>query len=86
MSKVRYKFTRSNNIAFVISSNRPSTDALNALHKWYGKPGRSYEVIEDEVEHLVADLEVAKDDESAGPELGDACESAGVERTYICAN
>jgi len=86
MHKVRYSFTRGDNLAAISSTNSASTDALNALQTWVKKHSRSYEEQEDgdEDDKLVADLKFDEKDKLAGPELDNACETNGIERNFIC--
>ncbi|MEE8056891.1 MAG: hypothetical protein V3T17_03505 [Pseudomonadales bacterium] len=81
MHKVKYSFKRTEGIAGFFSSNRASTDALNALQTWLNG-NRSYEVVIDEDELLVAILEFEKNDEAAGLDLDKACDEHGVFRKF----
>lgn len=83
MHKARYSFKRSDNIAGSMSFNRPSTDAIKALEEWTFKPDRSYYIREENDDKLVADLTFKDSDEDAGPELDNACEKHGLERTFL---
>ena len=56
MIKTRYEFTRGKGMPGFSSTNRASTDALNALQQWVAKPNRTYEVHQDEDDSLIADL------------------------------
>ena len=84
MHKVRYEFTRSNTITGITSSNRANTDAFNTLEVWQTKPARSYEIVEDEDEFLVADLAFLEGDKNAGTDLDSASQKSGVNRTFVC--
>lgn len=85
MPSGRYKFVRKNNsIEGFVSGNRPSTDALNALHIWSNaQPQRSFTILVDEDEQLLANLSWSETDTSAGPSLEAACDKRGVERSYV---
>ena len=65
-----FKFSSDCSMVRFMSSNSPSTDAMNVLSKWRDmKPGRDFETIEDTDDHLVAKLIFADNDDSAGPHL-----------------
>lgn len=85
MPSGHYKFVRNNNsVEGFVSRNRPSTDALNALHIWSNaQPQRSFTVLVDEDEQLLAHLSWSETDTSAGPHLEAACDKSGVERSYV---
>lgn len=85
MPSGRYKFVRkSNSIEGFVSRNRPSTDALKAVNIWSNvQPQRSFTILVDEDEQLLADLSWSEIDTSAGPSLDDACDKFGVERSYV---
>lgn len=79
-----YRLVRSNSIEGFRSSNRPSTDALNALNDWADtQSDRSYtvRVIEDEL--LEIELSWSDADASAGPDLDKACHRFGVGRSHV---
>ncbi len=81
-----YQFNRSKDGSGFLSQNRPSTDALNALEGWTeggaGKQGRSYEVVNDEDEFLVAKLSWNEADIEAGPDLDAQCRDSGIEKKF----
>lgn len=85
MPIVRYKFVRKNNsVEGFASRNRPSTDALNVINIWSNaQPQRSFNILVDEDEQLVADLTWSETDPSAGPNLDDTCYKFGIERSYV---
>ena len=79
-----YSFVRSNSsIKGFLSPNRPSTDAISALENWSNNQSqRSYTVLVDEDERLVAELSWNESDASAGSDLEEACRRFGVDRSY----
>ena len=86
MPSGRYKFVRKNNsVEGFVSKNRPSTDALNVVNIWSNaQPQRSFTILVDEDEQLVADLTWDETDpSSAGPSFDDACDKFGIERSYV---
>ena len=85
MPSGRYKFTRKNNsIEGFVSRNRPSTDALNALHiRSNAQSQRSFTVLIDEDEQLLANLSWSETDNLAGSSLEAACDKDGLERSYV---
>ena len=85
MPSGRYKFVRKNNsIEGFASRNRASTDALNVVTIWSNaQPQRSFTIVVDEDEQLLADLSWSETDISAGPSLDDACDKLGVARSYV---
>ncbi len=85
MPSGRYRFVRKSNSAEgFVSTNRPSTDALNVVIIWSNaQPQRSYTVLIDEDEQLVANLTWSETDPSAGPSLDGACDKFGIERSYV---
>ena len=85
MPSGRYRFVRnSNSIEGFGSTNRPSTDALNVVNIWSsGQPQRSFTILIDEDEQLVADLTWSESDPSAGPSLDGTCNKFGIERSYV---
>jgi len=64
MHNSRYSFRRKDGLNSFFSSNRASTDAINALQIWTGKD-RSYDVLEDKDELLVAALKFKENDKTA---------------------
>lgn len=84
MPTARYRFTRASGVTGFTSTNRPSTDALNALIKWSTKrPGRTYVDTLDEDDILEADLTWDESDHDAGAQLDDSCHGAGVIRSFV---
>jgi hypothetical protein len=82
MPSALYKFTRERTAG--MRTNRPSTDAIGALHQWESRGGgRRYSVDEDEDEHLIARLEWSASDGSAGDDLNAATAHFRVERSYL---
>lgn len=85
MPSGRYKFVRKNNsVEGFFSRNMPSTDALGAVNIWSNAhPQRSFSILVDEDEQLVADLTWSENDPSAGASLDIACDKFGIERSYV---
>ena len=83
MTRATYSFERASGLAGFFSTNRVSTDALNALQMWIGTNERAYDVKSDGDDLLVAELSFQEDDHSAGPDLDKACTKYGVQRNYI---
>lgn len=85
MPSGNYRFSRKHNsLMEFMSSNRPSTDALNALGTWSnGQPQRSFTPLVDEDDQLLACLYWSENDISAGPDLESACTTQGIERSYV---
>jgi hypothetical protein len=81
----RYKFVRKlNSVEGFVSRNRPSTDALNVVNIWSNaQPQRSFTILVDEDEQLVAELTWSETDPSAGPSLDSTCDNLGIERSYV---
>lgn len=80
----RCKFARNSSVEGFLSSNRPSTDALNAVSTWEtGASGRSYTVEVDKDDFLLLDLTWSDTDSLAGTDLDGACRRCGVERFYV---
>lgn len=87
MPSGKYKFTGDGSIVRFLSRNRPSTDALNVVHRWRDMfPGRTFETIEDTDNHLVAKLSVADGDEAAGPQLQALGVQHGVQYEFVPCN
>ena len=84
MNRARYRFVRKNkSIKGFLSSNSPSTDALNAVDNWSNaKPQRSYTTLVDENEQLLVELSWSESDDSAGPDLEESCHKFGVNRFH----
>ena len=85
MPSGRYKFIRkTDSIEGLVSRNRASTDALNAVNIWSNaQPKRSFVILVDEDEQLLADLSWSEADTTAGLSLDDACDKSGIERSYV---
>jgi hypothetical protein len=85
MKTARYKFVRhTRNAAGLMSNQRPSTNAINALNAWmHAGAGRSFAEILDDHDSLVADLTWSDADVEAGPSLEGACLRVGVERSHL---
>jgi hypothetical protein len=84
MCNAHYKFIRSQSISGFLKSNIASTDAINALSNWENSAHeRSYEILIEKDEELLARLTWEKSDTSAGSALDVACLNFGVERVYI---
>jgi hypothetical protein len=69
-----------------MSSQRATTDALNALSQWKGgDPGRSHRSVSDEdaEDMLIVELTTSSDDDSAGLDLDAACIKHGLKRTRV---
>lgn len=84
MPSGRYRFVRSSNsIKGFLSSNTPSTDALNVVSIWSSaQPQRSYTILVDEDEQLLVELSWNESDVSAGPDLEETCHKFGVDHSY----
>jgi hypothetical protein len=84
MTTARYKFERASGAPGFLSTNSPSTDALNALGEWQdAHPERECDSVRDEGDCLIADLSWAECSDSVGRELDDACQKYGVERSFV---
>ena len=84
MRTARYRFVRDGGLPGVMSSDRPSTDALKALAIWQsGTPERRYEVQVDENNILEADLTWNDRDRAVGVALDDSCRSVGVTQSFV---
>ena len=79
---VKYIFERAGNtVQAAMSSNRASTDSINALEKWIlGAEGRHYEIRNESGETLHVTLAFDDVDENAGSDLHNYCVEAGVQR------
>lgn len=87
MPSGKFKFAGDGSIVRFMSRNRPSTDALNVLHRWRDmQPGRSFETIEDTDDHIIAKLIFADSDESARPHLQQLGSQHGVEHEFLPAS
>jgi hypothetical protein len=87
MSKftAKYRFIRPpNSIVAFGRSNRASTDAVGALHRWRDmEPEREFDVTIDHDEEICATLTFAAADQTAGSHLEALCTQHGVERQFI---
>jgi hypothetical protein len=84
MPAARYKFVRDVGIEGFVSSNRPSTDALNAVITWSrGHASRSYAPKTSENEILVVDLTWSDGDGAAAADLDQSCRRFGVDRSLV---
>lgn len=85
MPTARYKFVRAEkSMQGFHSSNRPSTDALQALQIWAnGSAGRSYAVQDDTDDALVAELSWSDTDRAAEADLDNCSRDSGVDRTHV---
>jgi len=84
MPTARYKFVRDTSMKGFLSSNRVSTDALNAMGTWSNAAtGRSYAVQIDEDDTLVVDLTWNETDHVSGSDLDDACRNVGLDRSHV---
>lgn len=80
----RYRFGRADGIVGFMSTQRPSTNALNALGLWTVQSAdRSFAVVQEADDWLVADLSWRPRDEQAGTSLDFACYRNGVERQRV---
>jgi hypothetical protein len=81
----RWRFERAETPEAFLDHTRPSTNAMSALHQWAAAnlDVRSYDVIEDEDEHLVADLSTDDDDCGSGDMLDERCRVYNVQRNRI---
>ncbi len=84
MYKTTYRFDRDlNSPAGIVSSNRPSTDALCALERWRNSSYRDYKVLDDTDDFLVAQLSFDQNDERAAADLETESEISGIERQFV---
>lgn len=85
MIKAKYRFDRPANSALGLGRrNRPSTDALGALHRWAAAyPGRAYTKLLDEDQCLEAEITCDASDTNAGAQLDMLCSEHGVRRQLI---
>ena len=87
MPSGKFKFSGDGSIVRFMSRNRPSTDALNVLNRWRDmQRGRSFEIIEDTDDHIIAKLMIVDNDDSAGPHLQSLGSKHGVEHEFLPAN
>lgn len=85
-TSVAYRFARdASTPTGFMSAQRPSTDAMNVLALWENSSlGRSYEVVTDEDDFLVARLNfVGPDREGAADALNVLCMKFGVKREPV---
>jgi|CXWL01.1.fsa_nt_gi hypothetical protein len=84
MPSGRYRFVRrSNSIEGFVSKRRASTDAIEIVENWSKKESqRSYNILIDEDDELVADLTWSETDFSVGTSLESACDELGIECSY----
>jgi len=82
---VKYRFQRPTNSPIGFGRrNRPSTDALGALHRWRdAHGGREFNVQVDEDDHIEAELTCDVDDVDAGSQLDVLCLEHAVERFQV---
>ncbi len=82
---VKYRFTRAeNSVVGFQSSNRASTDALTALHRWKaGATGRDFRKLADEDEYIDVEVSCHANDTHAGVQLEIASDNVGVERNVL---
>lgn len=80
----RYRFVRSDGVRGFFSHSRPSTDAMSALGRWCaGGADRTFEVVEDTDDFLVARVSIDDGDRSAGDDLDQCCRETGVMREPV---
>jgi hypothetical protein len=82
---VKYRFDRpANSVLDFGRTNRPSTDALGALHRWReAHRGREFSIAVDEDNHIDAELTCEVADVYAGAQLDVLCLEHGVRRQVI---
>lgn len=83
MRKAKCSFKRDNRVNALSSTNSVSTDALRALEMWVGSWCRSYEILEDSDDEVIASLEIDPHDQLAGAQLDIKCSENGVNFTFI---
>lgn len=85
MIKAKYRFERLTNSAIGFGrTNRPSTDASGALHRWAtAQPGRAYTKLVDDDQILEAEIICDPSDVHAGAHLDMLCAEHGVQRQPI---
>lgn len=86
MISARYRFVRLLNVAGFLSRNRVSTDSVRALELWRQSGSRSYEVVEEDDDWLIADLVFDPTDPRVGSVLEDLCDRCGIERIFLKTN
>lgn len=84
MPAARYMFVRDTSIEGFVSSNRPSTDALNAVITWSrGHASRSYAPKTNENDILIVDLTWSDGDSAATADLDQSSRRFGVDRSIV---
>lgn len=81
-----YRFSRDENLPRgFLSSQRPSTDTMNAIEKWkVAGSGRSDLVVEDQTDFLVATLTFLSGDlDKAASDIDGLCKQFGVKRDFV---
>jgi hypothetical protein len=79
-----WRFSQANNSIGLLGSNRPSTNALQALTSWCAADHRrKYEVTVDDDDHLIATLSTESEDLEAGDDLDRECKRVGVSREPV---
>ena len=81
-----YRFSRDeNSLGAILTSQRPSTDAMNVIEKWKGAgSGRSDLVVKDETDFLVATLTfLSGDRDKAASDIDGLCKQFGVKRDFV---
>ena len=82
--EAKYRFKRDSSAMGFIRSERGSTDALNALHKWKSQgKDRSYDILVDTNDELVANVVGDDSDFNDPPTLDDFCNQFGIRRTLV---
>lgn len=67
-----------------MSPNRASTDAAGVVINWSASVGRSYQILQDQDDLLIAKLSYQEDDErAAADDLNRRCAAKGIKRETI---
>jgi hypothetical protein len=84
MPSAIYKLTGDGSVARFLSSNQPSTDALNALGRWRAaRGGRAFKVLEDEPDQLTVKITVEDGYANAGESLQAIAGGLGVQYEWV---
>ena len=82
---VIYIFTRDDqSVSGFMSPNRASTDAVGVVVNWTASAGRSYQILQDQDDLVIAKLSYQKADErAAADDLNRRCTEQGLKRETI---
>ena len=82
---VIYIFTRDDqSVSGFMSPNRASTDAVGVVINWSASAGRSYQILQDQDDLVIAKLSYQEDDErAAADDLNRRCADKGIKRETI---